>query len=147
MRLGWSMARLLLTNHPRTTQEATIKTLYKVLICGDRNYGDLQRIQDCIRELKSTTKPHELVIIEGEAPGADHLARIAAHMENVHVAGVWALWSTRHAGAGPQRNTIMLSLNPDEVIAFHRDIKNSKGTKNMIKQAKAAGFQTTLIDD
>jgi hypothetical protein len=123
-----------------------VKASWKILICGARDWDDMDKIEDAIlnkKRLLGTT--FELIIIEGGAPGADTMARIAAHKLNVHVAEVKALWSTRHRGAGPQRNSVMLMLEPDEVIAFHHDIKNSTGTKNMISQAKKAGYETEVI--
>jgi len=39
----------------------------------------------------------------------------------------------------------MLGLQPDELIAFHIDIKNSKGTKDMVKQAEKLGIPTRVV--
>jgi len=36
---------------------------------------------------------------------------------------------------------------PDLVLAFHTDIKNSKGTKNMIQQAEKRGIKVILIKE
>ena len=35
--------------------------------------------------------------------------------------------------------------NPDLILAFHNDIENSKGTKNMVMQAKKRGIKTIVI--
>jgi hypothetical protein len=57
-------------------------------------------------------------------------------------------WETYGKAAGPIRNTQMLTEgNPDMVAAFHNDISKSKGTKNMIVQAKKAGIKVILLTD
>jgi DNA-binding CsgD family transcriptional regulator len=119
----------------------TLRAIYKVLICGARDYGNAARMRQEIRRLKkkAVRLNRELVIIEGEAPGADQLSRIIGQQEDVHIAAVAALWNTRHRGAGPQRNSIMLALEPDEVLGFHEDITKSKETADMLKQARKAG--------
>lgn len=123
-----------------------MKEPWKVLICGARDWDDMSKIEDALADHKSLlgTK-FELIIIEGGAPGADTMARIAAHKLNIHVAEVKALWGTRHRSAGPQRNEVMLMLEPDEVIAFHHNIKNSTGTKDMVSRAKKAGLDVSVI--
>ena len=113
-----------------------MKPFHRVIMCGARDWSNAGPI---LRELRRLKKEHgnKLIIIEGEAPGADQMARVLAHQLDIHVAGVWALWETRHRGAGPQRNTAMAALQPDEVIAFHADITKSRGTADMVKQARA----------
>jgi len=129
-----------------------VKGSWKVLICGARDWDDMKKIETEIKNLKRAcsggrnVQSLELIIIEGGAPGADTMARLAAHKLDVHVAEVKALWGTRHRGAGPQRNTVMLMLEPDEVVAFHHDISKSKGTKNMVNQAKREKIETRVID-
>ena len=39
----------------------------------------------------------------------------------------------------------MLMLDPHLVVAFHRDISKSKGTKDMVKQAEKAGIKVQVI--
>ena len=53
-----------------------------------------------------------------------------------------AQWSKYGRAAGPLRNTQMLSEgNPDIVLAFHDNIKRSRGTRNMIVQSLKVRFQ------
>lgn len=116
--------------------------IYKVLICGDRFWTEAAVIKRVLRALIKKHGTRDLVIITGKAQGADQLAGYHARSMNVHVADVAALWDTRHNGAGPQRNRIMLALLPDLVIGFHDDLKRSKGTKDMLKQAEKVGIRT-----
>lgn len=124
-----------------------MKPIYKALFCGDRNWSDKRSIAREIRRLllMCEARGFTLVIIEGEAQGADILSRIIAENKNVHVCRVAALWATRHRFAGPQRNDIMLALEPHEVVAFHPDLAKSKGTKDMVKKARDKGIKTKVV--
>jgi hypothetical protein len=48
-------------------------------------------------------------------------------------------------GAGPQRNGEMAAY-ADALIAVHRDLAQSKGTANMIAQARRAGLRVFVYD-
>lgn len=56
-----------------------------------------------------------------------------------------AEWNKYGLAAGPIRNGKMLDLGIDMVFVFHRDIENSKGSRDMINQAKSRGIETYLI--
>jgi hypothetical protein len=125
----------------------TPEDIYPVLICGAREWGDIRPIRREIKKLIKKVGTERLVIIEGKAPGADTLAGVAARDLNVHVAEIGALWDTRRKGAGPQRNAVMLAFQPEEVIAFHKDISKSVGTKNCISQARRLGSSYITVWD
>lgn len=119
--------------------------MYKVLMCGDRRWWARGPI---LMELKRLIKKHgkeKLIIIAGGAAGADIMCEITAKELSIHVARVDALWSTRYKSAGPQRNAAMLALGPDEVVAFHDNIRSSSGTKDMVRRAKLAGVPTRVV--
>jgi len=120
--------------------------MYKVLICGDRNYrSEYPKVVK--RVVRGLVKKHgkDLLLIEGGAPGVDSLVKIAGHQNDVHVAEIDALWKTRHHSAGPQRNKIMAQLEPDEVIGIHVNFDESTGTVDMLKKAEKLGIPTTRI--
>jgi hypothetical protein len=56
-------------------------------------------------------------------------------------------WDRYGKGAGPIRNKQMLDENPDieMVIAFHTNLTNSKGTKNMIDRAKRRNIKVCIF--
>ena len=116
----------------------------RVLISGDRHWS---RPSSVVREMKRLKAKYgdNLIVIGGGAPGADTMAEEACWQLNIHFAKVKALWNHRHASAGPQRNKAMLLLRPHELIAFHSNIAKSKGTKDMIKQAKSWGVPHKLV--
>lgn len=114
--------------------------IVRLLVCGDRNWKDERMI---LTELE-LRKPD--VVIEGEYRGADKMARAAAEYLGIPVLGFPADWETHGRAAGVFRNTQMLEEGkPDFVLAFHDDLEASKGTKDMIKQAKAAGIPVEVV--
>lgn len=126
---------------------------HRHLICGDRDWAEPRPIIRLLKRLKARhtgnyqDNHHDLIIIEGEAPGADLLARIHAEALNIHVARVAALWGTRHRGAGPQRNEAMLGLAPEHVWAFHPDLRYSRGTLACLVSAAKLGIPFTVFPD
>lgn len=119
-----------------------------VLISGDRQ-AKAKYVRILKREITKLIAQHgvgKLLILQGGAPGVDFLADKVATSLNVHTATVNALWKTRHASAGPQRNTVMLLLEPDECIAIHDEISESIGTANMITQCEGGGIPVRLFD-
>lgn len=116
---------------------------YRLLICGDRNWTDKRSIEAIIR---ATHAEHEdLVIIEGEARGADSIARDTAIGMGIPVEPYAADWQKFGRAAGPIRNQQMLETQPDMVIGFHNDLENSKGTKDMLNRAKKEGIPVLNI--
>jgi SLOG family YspA-like protein len=110
----------------------------RVLICGDRAWNDYFMLANAVWSL-----PDGSIIIEGEANGADQLARKAAECREpaFRVMQFPAQWWKYGRGAGPVRNRQMLKEGqPDEVWAFHDNLAASKGTANMVRLAERAGL-------
>ena len=106
----------------------------KVLFCGDRNWTNERLIERALLRL-----PKDCIIIHGDAKGADTIAdRIAKRLGfEIHVYP--AEWKEYGRAAGLIRNQQMLDEElPDKVFAFHSDIIQSKGTKDMIERANLA---------
>lgn len=111
----------------------------RVLVCGSRHFQDYALMEKTLEALAITT------IIEGEARGADTLARRYAERRGLDVLPFPALWDKHGKAAGPIRNKQMLvEGQPELVIAFRGP--NSRGTQNMIDQAKKAGIPVEVID-
>ena len=112
----------------------------RLLICGDRDWWDKSLIEQYIILYKPS------VIIEGNARGADRMAGEAAKEFGIELEVYPADWNTYGKAAGPIRNTQMLKEGkPDKVLAFHDDIEASKGTKNMVTQARKAGIPVEVV--
>jgi hypothetical protein len=112
----------------------------RVLVCGDRNWTDKQKIKDRLSQL-----PQWAIIVEGEARGADSLARECAEELGMEIEAYPANWKKYGKAAGPVRNQQMLDSGIDLVIAFHPYITSSKGTKDMVRRAKLARIDTEII--
>ena len=107
----------------------------RVLVCGSREWKNYKSIIAELRRIQD--KANISVLIEGESRGADKLAGVAASELGIKVLPFPANWKKYGLAAGPIRNRQMLEEGkPDLVIAFHRDFETSKGTKNMVIQAK-----------
>ena len=118
-----------------------------VLITGQRTFSDGARVTRELAKLADAT-----VVIHGEAPGADTLADLAAielGLPRVRVPYF------RHLGraGGPVRNRVMLEIllglkatgYAVQVIAFFDNPAASRGTKNMVEQAKAANVPIVKV--
>lgn len=130
----------------------------KVIICGDRNWRNPAPIELVLRGLRQNLgHGQRITVLEGEAKGADTLARQVAEKLRAEWDGedwgwatieVWAFpakWGEYGKAAGPKRNQAMLDNDPDLVIAFHDDLSNSKGTKDMVKRARRKGTPVYVI--
>ena len=121
----------------------------KVLVCGaaprrrtgDPGWTNREAIRRELIELPPLT-----IIIEGEAEGADLLARDVAEELRFPVEPYPAEWKRYGRAAGPIRNRQMLDEGqPDLVLAFHANIAASTGTADMLGQAKKRGIPTRLL--
>jgi len=110
--------------------------LMRVLICGSRDFHDIQAIQIVVDNLDTND-----IIVHGCARGADTIAGWLAKRRGLTILEFPAQWNKYGKAAGPIRNKQMLDEGkPDKVFAFYTDKKKSRGTANMVKQAKAAGI-------
>ncbi len=108
----------------------------KVLICGSRDWDDRDPITEYIYSLRKGT-----IIIHGAARGADTLAGTIARSRGLEVREHPANWEEFGRRAGPIRNATMLAKEkPDLVVAFTLNLAESKGTKDMVQRAIAAGI-------
>ena len=113
----------------------------RILCCGDRHWTQKDKVIKVLAAL-----PLDTVIIEGEAPGADSMARDVALSMGMVVERFPAQWTRYGRAAGPIRNQQMLDARPDKVIAFHADLEHSKGTKDMVRRARGAGIPVEVIE-
>jgi hypothetical protein len=118
-----------------------------MIFCGDRNWDDPVPIQ----RMFDKEKPD--LILEGEARGADKLSRREARLRGIDFEMFDADWDRYGRAAGPIRNREMLlrliALEVEgwevAVAAFHSNLENSKGTKNMVEIAKVANIRVEVV--
>ncbi len=114
----------------------------KVIICGDRNWKNEKIIFQRLFDLPSDT-----IIIEGGCEGADLISRKIALDLGLEVVEFPAAWKKYGKSAGPKRNIKMLNTKSDLVIAFHNNLKESKGTKHTVNEALRRGIIVEIINE
>lgn len=112
----------------------------KVLITGSREFDNGLMVLAALEAERVSGE--RLILINGGARGADTIAAtLGDSMPGVLVATMPADWRNdgRYEG-GPIRNSAMLELNPDVVLAFYKTGAANKGTQNTVDQATALGI-------
>ena len=112
----------------------------KILICGSRDWWSVDTVMKRLSVLPKST-----IIIEGEARGADTIARQCAEKLGMMVIKMPADWTKYGKAAGPIRNRQMLDIKPDKILAFHDNIAESKGTKDCVTEARKRGIPVEVI--
>lgn len=115
----------------------------RVLICGSRDYPDYSLVFQELRKISNVS-----VVIQGCARGADTIAATVAKSLDIPVESYPADWKKHGLAAGPIRNRQMLTEGkPDLVLAFAtKTLTESKGTRNMVEQARAAGVEVKVFE-
>lgn len=117
----------------------------RLLVTGSRDWDDEAAVHGHLDRISS--QHPDLEIIEGGARGADTHARAWAQKRGKKVTTYQADWKTHGRAAGPKRNQRMLDEGkPERVLAFSRDLENSKGTKDMVRRARRAGLPVEVVD-
>lgn len=116
-----------------------VHTPVRLLVCGDRNWKDMDIVLSLFQRLRAAGVKVE-VVIDGAARGADSLGHMVARQLALPCNRYPADWNKYGRGAGPIRNRQMLDEGkPNLVVAFHDRLEDSKGTRNMVRQALKAG--------
>lgn len=122
----------------------------RYLFTGARDYGNRFLVDLFVTGLAAYARAHRecITLIQGGAPGLDTLARRSAkdYPKQIDVRTFRAKWKRYGKKAGPIRNQRMLDEGqPKIVFAFHDNLEESKGTKDMIERAANAGIPVFLI--
>ena len=107
----------------------------KVLVCGGREYDNLQQFFD-VMDLVQVKHGAITCVVHGDAKGADFLARLWTIHTGKTERRLPADWKTLGRSAGIVRNQEMLAELPDMVIAF----PGGTGTADMVRRSKAASI-------
>jgi hypothetical protein len=105
----------------------------RIIVCGGRDYADRARVFEVLDKVHALRVIAE--VIQGDAPGADSLAKEWAKAHGIKHTDCPADWKSLGRRAGPIRNRYMLTLKPDGVVAF----PGGRGTLDMISAAQEAG--------
>lgn len=120
----------------------------RVLICGSRGWHDPDPIHLVLAEVMGTSiaRNEPLVVIHGDAAGADRLAGRLAKQYGAEVIEEPADWNRHGRAAGPIRNQLMLDAHEPEVVYAFRSSGKSSGTDDMIGRARKAGLPVHVIE-
>ncbi len=127
--------------NPKPDPEMEIRSgLTRLIVCGGKDFRDYEFLSEKLDDLISRYEYVELV--SGHAKGADTLAEIYANNNMIPIKVFPASWELYGKAAGPIRNREMLTYAREAypAVAAFWDGK-SRGTGNMLKQAKAAGVE------
>ena len=112
-----------------------------ILICGDREWNNRKAMYRVMYGL-----PDDTINVNGACRGADKMSTSIAEKLGFECREYPANWDKYGRRAGPIRNQEMLNKEkPHFVIAFHENIKASKGTRDMIHKAKKEQIPVILI--
>lgn len=114
----------------------------RVIVCGGRDFNDREL---CFASLDRFL-PEECEIVSGNAKGADSFGEEYAAEHSIRLAVFKPDWGKYGRAAGPVRNRQMLEYALEKkamVIAFWDG--RSRGTKNMIDQARKAGAEVNIV--
>jgi hypothetical protein len=115
-----------------------------LLVCGDRNWADRKLLEGVLDTL-AMEHLWDFIVVHGAASGADSMAAEWALSRDLPIESHPADWNRYGNSAGPIRNTEMLRSGLDLVVAFHDDIRHSKGTKHMVTIARDSGVPVKLV--
>jgi ABC-type sugar transport system substrate-binding protein len=116
----------------------------RVIISGDRNWFCADLARRVIARL--VARCGEVDIVQGAADGVDRAFVEAAYDAGCGVCSFPADWDRYGKKAGPLRNQEMVDAGADFVIAVHRSLAWSRGTRDLVIRALAAGIPVYLID-
>ena len=117
---------------------------YRLVVAGCRDFHDYSvASSEITKHLQKLDAEYSVIIVSGCAEGADKLGERYASEHNLTVERFPADWERYGRGAGPKRNAQMAKV-ADGVLVFWDG--KSRGTKNMIENAKKANKPYVIIN-
>lgn len=119
----------------------------KIIVCGGRDFNNSPQVLSVIKRMHEESAYGVLHgvthVIHGGCRGADMLADAAARRLGIQPVRCDALWDFyKNKSAGPVRNSRMIALMPDLVVAF----PGASGTEDMVHKAKKFGIRVVRIE-
>jgi hypothetical protein len=120
----------------------------RLLVCGPRTWTDATLLAEAVDRVVAEHGQDRagVVLIEGDARGADRLAGALAKARGWGLEVYPADWQRYGRAAGMRRNARMLRQGrPERVIACTDDLTASRGTADMVHRAHAAGLPVLVV--
>ena len=112
----------------------------RVIVAGSRGFNDYQKLEKKLDFLLQNQK--DVVIISGNAKGADTLGETYAIARNYGLETYPADWDTHKRAAGPIRNEQMAKVADACVVFWDGE---SRGSKHMIDTAHKYNLKVRVI--
>lgn len=146
-----------LRSGPTSTLDLALASWYtermRIVVSGDRDWSDEETVAEVLKYclMIAEESGEELEVVHGnqgkkDGTGLDKMAGRIAKNLGAKVTAVPADWRIGK-GAGPARNKKMLDMDPSFLIAFHADLKSSRGTKNCVKEALKRKIPVALVEN
>lgn len=116
----------------------------RIIVCGGREFNDKTMFEENMDEVMKEYPNAE--IVSGHASGADTFGEEYAKAHGLRLSVFPAEWKKYGRAAGPIRNKQMLDYASEGcpvIVAFWNG--QSRGTKNMVTQAKNAGAKCHVV--
>jgi hypothetical protein len=117
----------------------------RVIISGDRNWRCGALARRIVARLVDWYGA-DLIVVHGNAAGVDTAFAAACALRGVAREPHAARWHEQGNRAGPIRNAAMVAAGANFCIAVHRSLAWSRGTRDLVERALAAGIPVYLID-
>ena len=116
--------------------------MFRVIIAGTRTFSDYSLLAEYAdKKLAEVSKKDSIEIVSGGASGADALGERYAKERGYYIRRFDAEWKRYGRAAGPRRNKQMAEY-ADALLAYWDG--KSRGTKNMIEEAKKRGLKVAI---
>ncbi len=113
-----------------------------LMVCGGRDFNNKELLFKTLDELIKENNWTDIVILEGEAKGADTLVKDYVAKRNLLFKPYPADWKSWGKAAGPIRNKAMVT-DCDYCVAFWDG--QSRGTKSSIEFCKQIGKPCKVV--
>lgn len=115
--------------------------MLRVIIAGSRNFDDYELLKNTMADVLRNEE-NGVVVVCGEARGADTLGRQYAEEMGFEIDSHPAEWDKYHKRAGFVRNVDMVNC-ADALVAFWDG--SSRGTKHIIDTARKRELRITVV--
>ena len=123
--------------------------MVRVIVAGSRKFNNVDLFGNTMHDLLLGYDTDELEIVSGGCSGADRMGEEYAEEWGIKCTIFPADWNKYGNAAGPIRNEEMAEYAAKAdygmLIAFPMD--ESRGTRDMIRRAKAAGLDIHVIEE
>jgi hypothetical protein len=118
---------------------------FRILVTGSRDFTDFGTIYEAIQNAAFGVEDRDIVVVHGNARGADKLARLAAIKLGFRHEPHPADWDGYGRAAGFIRNAEMVNLGADICLAVFQSGAGNRGTNHCSGLAVQAGIPVTRI--